>query len=580
MPIAEVLRDADGDTVPDLLDRKVRVRGVVTIGAGTLSDEFLRLFVEDATGGIGVFDRRPADVPVSGDEVEAEGIVDQFNGAVQVKRVRLTLLGKGGPVSPRPLRVPEAASWTHFGRLVRVEGVLGPINPSGPRLARLSGEGASVKVLFPSRVARDLREGQFPEGSLVEVVGVLSLYSPRRPHRDGFQVVVRDLAEVKVIARPPPPWRRWLMPGAAAVLALAAAVGGGVFLVRQRLRRRGRALSVVNELAAKMAEPGLEAGDILRAGLDILVRHGLVDAGLVHLLDERQELRLEASAGLDAHALEALDHARMGRLLRARLLGGEALPGDALQEEKEVLRPLTSAGLHLASCMPLQGRNRIFGALCAFTRRLTGPPEQDVLVAVTRLMAMAVERVEMFRRSETAKRELEQLAITDDLTGLYNRRFLEEYCRIQFAIARRQRSTVAFLLVDIDHFKSVNDRHGHLVGDRVIAAVADALRRSGRAGDLPVRYGGEEFLLVLPATDAAGAATFAERLRSGVAKLPLGEGVPGELRVTVSIGVGLFAEQEHDLASVLEATDAALYRAKQEGRDRVELAAPPPRRGA
>jgi len=129
-------------------------------------------------------------------------------------------------------------------------------------------------------------------------------------------------------------------------------------------------------------------------------------------------------------------------------------------------------------------------------------------------------------------------------------------------------------MADIDHFKRVNDEHGHRIGDRVLAETARVLRGAIRATDGVGRYGGEEFLIILPGTDAAGAAVLAERLRSAVEGSPVRDAAGEPFSVTISLGVGEHADGD-DKDSLVTRADTALYRAKAGGRNRVEVAAAP-----
>ena len=172
--------------------------------------------------------------------------------------------------------------------------------------------------------------------------------------------------------------------------------------------------------------------------------------------------------------------------------------------------------------------------------------------------------------------ELEQRSRTDGLTGLANRMATEEGLRAMLRTVRRYRTPAALLMLDIDHFKQVNDRHGHAAGDEVIRALAQALKASSRDVDLPGRFGGEEFVVGLSHTDLEGARRFAERLRERIAATSVG--IPGGAAVsyTVSIGVSVLREDDAGIEDSLRRADAAMYRAKQGGRDRVEIDAPAP----
>ena len=160
------------------------------------------------------------------------------------------------------------------------------------------------------------------------------------------------------------------------------------------------------------------------------------------------------------------------------------------------------------------------------------------------------------------------LAVTDELTGLYNRRYFDRHLALMLDKAREQERDMAVMLIDMDFFKAVNDTHGHDIGDAVLREFADRLRRNIRGVDLACRFGGEEFVVLMPDTDYAQAQGVAERVRNAVADRSFEPG-GRPLSVTISIGVAL-NEHDHDTPeSMLKRADVALYRAKHEGRNRV-----------
>lgn len=161
------------------------------------------------------------------------------------------------------------------------------------------------------------------------------------------------------------------------------------------------------------------------------------------------------------------------------------------------------------------------------------------------------------------------LAVTDELTGLYNRRYFERHLSILLQKAQQQSRDMAVMLIDMDYFKDVNDTHGHDTGDAVLREFADRLRRNIRGVDLACRFGGEEFVVLMPDTDARQAQSVAERVRGAVAEKGFDAGNGRPLSVTVSVGMAL-NEQETDTPELLlKRADVALYRAKREGRNRV-----------
>ncbi len=188
----------------------------------------------------------------------------------------------------------------------------------------------------------------------------------------------------------------------------------------------------------------------------------------------------------------------------------------------------------------------------------------DVMVTVGVLVAVVLALVD---RNDGLVRQLAAEARTDALTGLFNRRGFDERATLELARARREAGSLAVAVFDIDHFKRINDEWGHEVGDRVLARTAGLVAAQARDIDIVARFGGEEFVVLLPGCDAADARAFAERV---CAALPTG--ATAELppvRVSVGVTAGLAPASTHDL---LHAADAALYGAKRAGRDRIEVA--------
>ena len=187
--------------------------------------------------------------------------------------------------------------------------------------------------------------------------------------------------------------------------------------------------------------------------------------------------------------------------------------------------------------------------------------------------------VDMIRIIRQRQVELERISVTDSLTSLANRRYLEEEAKRAFIMCARAGKPCSILVVDVDHFKAVNDEHGHDAGDAALIGLAVKMRRLLRAGDLLARYGGEEFVAVLPKTSCEEAAMLAERLRSGIEEAKFEAAVHG-LRLTVSIGVApvnLPSQETADafdelLAASVSVADEAMYRAKRAGRNRVQAA--------
>jgi len=180
-------------------------------------------------------------------------------------------------------------------------------------------------------------------------------------------------------------------------------------------------------------------------------------------------------------------------------------------------------------------------------------------------------RVRTHLRLRALTQELERLATTDDLTKLYNRRYLRERLQEEMHRATRSESPLSLIMLDIDFFKSINDTYGHIVGDEVLQKIAENISSMARVTDFCARYGGEEFCLVLPDTDAPGAQEISERIRQDVSRCEH-TGTNGvTFSVTISLGVAQWDRSQTMLEFTSEA-DKALYQAKQSGRNRVNVA--------
>lgn len=209
-------------------------------------------------------------------------------------------------------------------------------------------------------------------------------------------------------------------------------------------------------------------------------------------------------------------------------------------------------------------------------RNVTEPPlaQADVEFAdtVIRAAVSAIQRATLIESTIADNRRLEELAHTDPLTKTLNRRALGERLAAEMERVRRYSTTLSLLLIDLDHFKQVNDTHGHLAGDDVLIEIAALLHRVVRAVDVVARYGGEEFIIVLPETGAPGAEAFAERLRELIEAQSFCQTRATPIRLTTSIGVSAFPGFGVDsVEDLLASADQALYRAKSEGRNRVRV---------
>ncbi|MCX7642911.1 MAG: sensor domain-containing diguanylate cyclase [Armatimonadetes bacterium] len=193
--------------------------------------------------------------------------------------------------------------------------------------------------------------------------------------------------------------------------------------------------------------------------------------------------------------------------------------------------------------------------------------ELRFLEAVANQTALALEKAKLIAF-------LENLSITDELTGIANRRHFEWRLNEEIERARRYQYPLSALMLDLDHFKQVNDTYGHQVGDIVLQQIAQRLRRVLRRTDFLARYGGEEFVVLAPQTPADRALILAERLRQIIAESPVTVSPDLQIRITISIGVAVFPEHAQNGNELVRAADEALYKAKQTGRNKVCLFEP------
>jgi diguanylate cyclase (GGDEF)-like protein len=194
------------------------------------------------------------------------------------------------------------------------------------------------------------------------------------------------------------------------------------------------------------------------------------------------------------------------------------------------------------------------------------------LVAAQQIAQTASEQIALALSNLKLRETLRSQAIRDPLTGLFNRRYLEESFDRELHRSARNQTALSVILMDLDHFKRFNDTFGHEAGDLLLREIGSLLKSSVRGGDIPCRFGGEEFLLVMPEATGETAQQRAEQLREKIKQLALEyQGQPLG-RVTMSLGIAVYPSHGHAATDIVRAADRALYRAKAEGRDRVVVA--------
>ena len=340
---------------------------------------------------------------------------------------------------------------------------------------------------------------------------------------------------------------------------------------------------------------------------------GLVILAVVftfHQLRKRHEMRVQALASAAAARLaterverlvafgkalgEALDHAAIGTVVRDYLPSlAEGRGAWAMALSSGTWRPLAvvadrsltecelSARRALGDepdeadpvpsdvCFPMMVGRQPVGVV-GVTDQVTGH-QRTVIAAAAALLAGALKNAELFE-------VVHENSVRDSLTGCFNRQHAMEILDVELRRARRTKHPLSLMILDLDHFKAINDRFGHLCGDAALSSVGLRMQAVLRASDVKCRYGGEEFLLLLPETTLTGAEHVAEVLRHDLEKHPIPWHKQGsdavEIRITASIGVTTVVPGEVDPAAVIARADAALYRAKEQGRNRVCVASP------
>lgn len=207
------------------------------------------------------------------------------------------------------------------------------------------------------------------------------------------------------------------------------------------------------------------------------------------------------------------------------------------------------------------GHIEIYGVSRNITERKLN---ERLLMQANKQLHDHVEKIEQLRA------ELHELAIRDPLTGLYNRRYLSDSLEREFSRAQRELLPVSLLIMDIDHFKIINDSHGHQVGDKFLIAIADLLKNNSRGSDIACRYGGEEFILVLPGTETQAAYARAEHFRTEFAQIRIPHDMK-ELSITVSMGIAAYPVHATAAEDLINKADLALYKSKHNGRNRVTI---------
>jgi len=262
-----------------------------------------------------------------------------------------------------------------------------------------------------------------------------------------------------------------------------------------------------------------------------------------------------------------------------RLKPGEGIAGWVSREGIPVVVPDVSKderffgkkdrAIHLETkslmCVPIKINEQVLGVI-ELVNKTTGEPfrkeDLDLLIRLVDLAAIAVERASLYQK-------MTELAITDDLTKLFNTRYLNRTIEVEIQRSTRYNSSVSLIFMDIDYFKRINDHYGHLIGSKVLVEIGQLLLKSLRSVDIVARYGGDEFVIVLPQTPPGAAAQIAERMRKSVEHNTFLKKEGYALKLTASFGVASYPESAKSKEDLIRLADDAMYRVKYQTRNAV-----------
>jgi len=338
--------------------------------------------------------------------------------------------------------------------------------------------------------------------------------------------------------------------------------------LKNELSMAKRELNFYEEIN-KTLTSSLELSDILTAIMKKAKEMTKAQAWSVLLVDEDTgELVFEKAEGKKSLAIK-----------KYRVKMGEGIAGWVAQEGVPVVIPDVSKDQRFLGkidqsvrfktkslmCIPVKSRDRIIGVL-EFVNKTTGGTftreDLDLLMKLVDQTAIAIERVSLYQK-------MEELALTDDLTKLFNTRYLNRTIEVEIQRSKRYNMSVSLIFMDIDYFKNINDHYGHLIGSKVLVEIGQILLRNLRSIDIVARYGGDEFVIVLPQTPPSSAIQIAERMRKSVEHNIFLKKEGYSLRMTASFGVASYPENAQSKDDLIRLADEAMYRVKHQTRNAV-----------
>ncbi len=330
------------------------------------------------------------------------------------------------------------------------------------------------------------------------------------------------------------------------------------------------ALTSIYDLSKSIA-PVLDWNQLYKTILEKSLELLKAEQGSLMLLNhDTAELRAVAKKSMDSIAKDDMK-LRLGEKIAGKVLeNGEPLLVEDVENDPRInQRNKSRYKTKSFICLPIKIEDRVSGVLNV-SDKISGEAfnEKDLKLIQSFIpnAAIAIERSSLYEKSE----KLQQLSLTDPLTGILNRRYLDNRLTEEISRFKRYKHPFSFLMLDIDGFKKYNDTFGHLTGDKVLKNLASTISSSLRNIDIVARFGGDEFVIILPRTLKGDAINIANRLRESVAKSKItSQGKPPQNNLTVSIGLTSFPEDASSTNELLEKADQALFRAKKSGRNKL-----------